>query len=198
MGGKELSQKVLKECLSYSAENGLFIWNINRPLEHFKTVAAQRTYKGRFAGKEAGHHYFDKKSGQTYIQIRLFGKLYLAHRLAWFYETGKWPESLIDHKDGVGTNNKMNNLREVDVPTNGKNCTLSKNNTSGVNGVYWNKANKNWVAEGHYTEDGLNKKKHLGCFSCLEDAKAARLAWENSVGGFTERHGKALDTPHNS
>lgn len=179
----------LLEALTYDAETGNFTWRKDRPLSHVKNMHAYNTYQSRFAGKVAGYSsaYGDKL---LYVQVRLFGKLYLAHRLAWFYMTGKWPENRIDHRDGNGENNRFSNLREVDSPTNGKNCVLSKNNTSGVNGVYWNKANSKWVAEGHYTEDGIHKKKNLGSYIHLEDAKLARLKWQEEQGGFTDRHGK--------
>lgn len=187
----ELTQEVLHEALDYNKETGVFTWKLDRPLSHFKNKHAQNTYLGRFAGKSAGYpsKYGDK--GLYYLQIRIKGKLFLAHRLAWFYVTGVWPNELLDHEDGDGLNNKWDNLREVGSVVNGRNCGLSKNNTSGVNGVYWNKASNKWVAEGHYTEDGIHKKKGLGSYSDLEAAKAARLKWQEEQGGFTERHGNA-------
>jgi HNH endonuclease len=186
----ELSQQLLKEALYYDPETGLFTWRKDRPTEHFKTLSAYKTQTTKLSGKIAGHSepYSDNLN---YIQIRIFGRLYLAHRLAWLYVHGKWPENKIDHFDGNGENNKFTNLREVDSPTNGRNCVLSKNNTSGVNGVYWDKRSSRWIAEGtFYTEDGKPKKKYIGSFSDLEKAKIAREAWQLEQGGFTERHGK--------
>lgn len=121
--------------------------------------------------------------------------MYLGHRLACLYTYGFLPEGVIDHIDGNGLNNRMSNLRAVDSATNGRNSKLSKNNTSGVNGVWWNRANSNWVAEGHYTEAGVNKKKSLGSYSDLGDAKRTRKEWEVSQGNFTERHGQPLTPP---
>lgn len=188
-GGLVLTRELLIECLDYNPDSGLFTWKQDRPLHHFKNEHARNTYLGKFAGKIAGYssQYSDDLS---YVQIRLFTKLYFAHRLAWLYTYGVWPENRIDHEDGNGENNRIMNLREVDAPTNGKNCSISKNNTSGVNGVYWHKQCNKWCAEGHYTENGVNKKKYLGLFTDLEDAKLARENWQNEHGGFTERHGK--------
>lgn len=190
MKKEELSHEVLKTALDYDPETGLFTWNYDRPVSHFKNEAAKNAYLGRFANKPAGHIYHNETHDYSYLQIRLFGDLYMGHRLAWFYCHGEWPE-IIDHIDGNGLNNKISNLRDVGSVLNGRNCKLSKNNKSGVNGVWWHNQNNNWVAEGHYTENGVNKKKSLGSYKDLNDAKAARKAWEESVGGFTERHGTA-------
>lgn len=188
--GEELKHSELLEALDYNKETGVFTWKKNRPLKHFKSEFAKKVYETRFGGKEAGYKYYIAKVDNTYIQIRLFTKLYLGHRLAWFYETGEWPTDIVDHLDGNGSNNSFINLRVVTNTVNSRNCFKSKNNTSGVNGVWFHGQNKNWVAEGHYTENGIHKKKTLGSFKKLEDAAVARRKWEESEGNFTERHGK--------
>lgn len=183
----KLENSILKESLIYCPITGVFKWNKDRPLNHFKHLMAKKVYTTRFAGKIAG--YSCKGLNTSYVQIRLFNKLYLAHRLSWFYYYGKWPEYEVDHIDGDGSNNAIWNLRDVCKQINGKNSKRKKNNTSGVNAVYWNKPTLKWIAEGHYTEDGVNKKKYLGSFKDIEDAKSARVEWQNRQGGFTERHG---------
>lgn len=186
----ELTQKILHEAIDYNKETGLFTWKVDRPLEHFKSKGAHNVYLSRFAGKAAGYASKYGTKGLYYLQIRISGKLFLGHRLAWFYINGVWPEKLLDHEDGNGLNNKYENLRDATPVSNGRNCGLSSNNKSGVNGVYWNKANCKWVAEGHYTEDGIHKKTGLGSYSDLEDARLAREKWQDEQGDFTERHGK--------
>lgn len=186
----KISQELLHEALDYNKETGLFTWKVDRPLSHFKNQGSQKVYLSRFAGKTAGYASKYGTKGLYYLQIRISGKLYLGHRLAWFYVNGVWPEKLLDHEDGNGLNNRYENLRNATPITNGRNCGLSVNNKSGVNGVYWNKANNRWVAEGHYTEDGIHKKTNLGSYSDLEDARLAREKWQEEQGDFTERHGK--------
>lgn len=51
---------------------------------------------------------------QGYLAIQVAGKRYYAHRLAWFYMTGKWPEDEIDHKNRIRNDNRWENLREAD------------------------------------------------------------------------------------
>lgn len=185
----ELTQKLLKEALDYDIEEGSFTWRHDRPVEHFPTLSAYKTQTNKLSGKVAGYT-STCSDNLKYIHIGIFGKKYLAHRLAWFYVTGTWPKGIIDHKDGNGLNNSFENLREVDSTLNGRNCALSKNNTSGVNGVYWDKRSSRWIAEGcYYTEDGKIKKKHIGSFSDIQKAKEAREKWQTEQ-GFTDRHGK--------
>jgi HNH endonuclease len=63
---------------------------------------------GQFKGKIAG---WIAKDGYRYL---MYEKLtYLAHRLAWFYVYGKWPESLIDHIDNDNRNECFFNFREA-------------------------------------------------------------------------------------
>lgn len=177
----------IEESFDYNATSGELYWSLSRPPHHFKTTGAYKVYLSRFAGKRAGCEV--KVGNMTYRQVRLNNVLYMEHQVVWVIENGEF-ETMIDHFDGNGLNNKITNLRPVDRVLNGRNCAMKKNNTSGVTGVYWHKQNNNWVAEGHWTEDGINKKKSLGSYKDISDAKAARELWILECGNFTDRHGK--------
>lgn len=180
-----IDRDLLLATLDYNPLTGVFTWRTDRPQSHFKTYNAFRVYQGKYSGKVAGC--VQSHGSVEYITIRIQGKLHLAHRLAWLFVHGDVPP-LLDHEDGDGTNNKLANLHASDKINNGKNSKMKSNNTSGVTGVYWNKPNSNWVAEGHYTEDGVKRKKSLGSYTHLEDAKKARKVWEE-VNNFSPRHG---------
>ena len=93
---------------------------------------------------------------------------YKAHRLAWFYVTGRWPKNEIDHKNGNNADNRFRNLRKATHAQNMRNRKIQSNNTSGIKGVYWLKRTKRWKAQ-----ISLNRKAiHLGYFSTR--TKAAR------------------------
>jgi hypothetical protein len=81
----------LKEFLIYDPETGLF-------------TKIRRNFKKPFAGTP---------HPVGYIRITIDKRFYLAHRLAWFYVKGKWPEADIDHINGDKTDNRFANLREA-------------------------------------------------------------------------------------
>ena len=60
---------------------------------------------------------------------------------------------------------------------------LIKSNTSGHNGVYYNKKKNLWVAQITFQ----NKTKYLGSFQCLEDAVEARRKGERIYDRFLEQ-----------
>ena len=80
----------IKERLQYEPESGKFTW----------TAAAGK----RYAGKEAGGI-----SVAGYRVIRVFRKNYFAHRLAFLMVTGKEPDDVTDHANGVRSDNRWAN-----------------------------------------------------------------------------------------
>lgn len=127
-------------------------------------------------------------NGKGYLMVQLGVKHYPLHQLAWIYMYGKLPEGIIDHIDHDTLNNAKDNLRCVSQRDNSRNKKLSKNNTSGVTGVFWDKRKEKWTA--HIRVD--KKYIHLGNFDYKEDAINKRLE-ANKLYGFHENHGKLLD-----
>lgn len=124
-----------------------------------------------------------KSSRTDYYRVNVGGKSHLAHRIIWQLYYGSESDGQIDHIDGNGLNNKISNLRSVTPNENMRNCRLSKNNTTGVNGV--------WVQGKKYiAEIMVNRRKiSLGSFDDLKGAKRARKAAEVKY-GFYARHGE--------
>lgn len=93
------------------------------------------------------------------------------HRVIWEMVIGRPLESheYIDHIDGNGLNNRRENLRIATHIENCRNQRISKRNTSGVKGVYWDTLNKRWTVKIRIG----GKKKHIGCFVDIEDARKA-------------------------
>lgn len=149
-----ITQKRLQELLSYDPETGLF------------TNLTQRSIRVKI-GSIAG---CKKPSGA--IEIRLDYKLYFAHRLAWLYIYGKFPEKGLDHINGVKDDNRISNLRRATRQKIGQNVlNPGIDNTCGYLGVCWHKAAKKWNAR-----IGINgKQKNLGYYITAEEAHEAYL-----------------------
>lgn len=159
---KKITQEYLKSVLHYNGESGLFTW--------LKSRGARRS--GSCAGCD---------QGDGYLRIGLRGKLYLAHRLAWFWMTGGWPVSKIDHRDLNGLNNRWKNLREATDSQNRMNTYRRSDNTSGFKGVHWQAPNEKWQAR--IITDG--KRQSLGLFDCAAAAHFAYVvAADKSYGEF--------------
>lgn len=105
-----------------------------------------------------------------YVRIRVDGKKYRAHRLAFLYMTGKWPVGLVDHKDRNTDNNAWLNLREATYGQNKANGKIYKNNAVGLKGVTA-KRNK---FQARIRKDNI--LVHLGTFDRAEDAHEAYIA----------------------
>jgi hypothetical protein len=111
-----ISQSELKAALSYDADTGVFLWRISPcPPVKVGQVAGAKGPKGSW-------------------RIEFCEKNYLAHRLAWFYVHGEWPEQ-IDHINGNRADNRLCNLRPADNSQNQANMGPKKNSHLGIRGV---------------------------------------------------------------
>lgn len=143
-----LTREQLFKTLLYRPIQGDFIW-LNPSKYHSKlhgTIAGSLDAKG-------------------YVRVKIDGKPYLAHRLAWFYMTGAWPKKQLDHRNKVKNDNSWLNLREADDSDQNGNKDLRINNTSGFRGVYYMKRRNVWIAQ-------LCTKpyKYLGSYQTKEEA----------------------------
>lgn len=98
------------------------------------------------------------------------------------------PEGVVtDHIDGDSLNNSVDNLRLVPQVLNTRNRKKHSNNTTGYNGITYNKVSNSFLVR--LALEG--KRKYLGqCFT-LEDAIKLRDSYneERKQSGFTSRHG---------
>ena len=78
-----------------------------------------------------------------YLCTKIHYKTYFVHKIIFLMHYGYIPQ-IVDHIDGNINNNKIENLRAVNLSQNQHNRKQSKNNTSGFKNVSWCKRTQKW------------------------------------------------------
>jgi|AGFS01.1.fsa_nt_gi hypothetical protein len=149
----------LRERLHYDPITGIFV---------------STNLKSRFFGKQVGSI---GSGGYVRLTFTIGNKTvyWLAHRVAWAFYYGKWPDKFIDHKDKDKVNNAILNLRDVDKSTNVYNYSREGKNSSGFRGVFPDYRGDSPRFNAAYG------RKHLGTFSTPEEASNCYLAYVASI-----------------
>ena len=151
----------IKSILSYNYNSGKFTWTVQRG-----SVCA---------GQHAGY-----LGSSGYWQIKVMGRLVLAHRLAWLYARGEWPSEQLDHIDGNPLNNSISNLRECTSAQNHQNRKARSGSTSSHVGVCWEEGRARWRAD--IKISGV--PKYLGRLKDESSAIAAYVAAKRELHSF--------------
>lgn len=151
MADRHLTAARLREVLRYDPETGLF------------EGIGPNTHKRRVGVNSCG-----------YVRVYVDGKMHRAHRLAWLYMTGEWPQA-IDHINGDGCDNRWSNLRSVGVKINNENRRTARvNNTTGLMGVI-RRPNGKFAAAIKAQLGGQRLSIYLGSWETAETAHAVYL-----------------------
>lgn len=161
----EITQSKLQAVFNYSPNTG------------------ELTYRNTSLSGKSGELAVITHSG-GYFTTRINGIDYLTHRVIHMYMTGKWP-NVNDHINHNRQDNRWGNLRNVDNKINLLNTSLSKNSATKVNGVALHKPTNKYRA--YVMVD--RKQVHLGLFTTIEEAAAARAQADLKY-GFHKNHGK--------
>lgn len=148
-----LSYNRAAELLRYEPESGLLTWRVARG-------------NAVIPGSVAGH-----RTPNGYLHVTIDGKGYPAHRIAWLLTHGEFPRGMIDHINGVRSDNRIPNLRDVDTCANQQNkWKAQENNQAGFAGV-------RRTASGRYQAriKSGSQSHHLGMFDTAEQAHSAYL-----------------------
>lgn len=180
-------QEILRRLLDYDPETGALTWRPRTP-DMFAEPGRRspqhrcRNWNSTYAGKKA----LTYQDANGYAVGHIYHQRVLAHRVIWKYVTGQ-DADVIDHIDGDTTNNRLCNLRSVQRADNQRNMRKRKNNTSGVQGVWWHEECKKWQAEimvGY-------RKRYIGLFLEKDEAVSARKEAEIKY-GFHKNHGREM------
>lgn len=181
MDVQTLTPSDVRECVAYDPQTGAFTWT-PRDDASFPNVTAAKIYKRRFEGRPA----FTCIGSQGYPCCRIKQVLVTAHRAAFAVMTGEWPPEQVDHVNGDRRDNRWTNLRLASQDMNSRNMAMPKRNTSGRVGVTFDRSRQKWMAQGWAEK----RKFYLGRFDRLEQAAAARVAFEREH-DFHPNHGRA-------
>ena len=122
-------------------------------------------------------------NGSGYITVVYNKRKYYLHQLIFLMHHGYIPSN-IDHIDGIGSNNRIENLREASVSQNMYNTKLRTDNTSGAKGVHFNKQHKKWQAKLY-----LSKKQVSRFFDTKENAVEFMELFREMAHGQFANHG---------
>ena len=149
---RKLTLSDLRRKLHYDPVSGVFIW--------------KETHQHR-VGIAAG----TLKSGtRQYRIINIGGVLYRANRLAWFYMTGEWPRTDVDHINGDRSDDRWSNLRLATRAQNNAYRHTQSVASSGERGVHFDPARrKPWRA----FVSVENKTRVIGSFATKQEAANA-------------------------
>ena len=168
----------------------------NRNTDDNWTIGNYKTNRYRYVDDYIEVEIYGQKEyhiGQIDIDFldRFTERTWTAHKLKnTFYmtssETIKFPDDkyfhrlvlpevdIVDHKYGNGLNNRKKNLRDGSDRVNQNNNALQDNNTSGTNGVSFNKTQQRWCAS--WYEDGVQQYKYFSIKKYGSDEKAKQKA----------------------
>ena len=148
-----VTAEMLRSVLKYNRVTGIFTWRVKRRVSEIGDVA------GRV-----------RKDG--YMDVFIFGRMFLLHRLAWLYVKGEWPLAEVDHRDLNKMNMRWRNLRPASRAQN--NSNVNARNKIGLKGVFFKEAMK---ARPYQSVIRLNgATRHLGFYATAQEAHEAYVA----------------------
>ena len=167
--------ETLNQMLSYCPSTGDLTWKPRADDAYRATW-----WNAVMAGKKAGSAH----SG-GYLRLMIDGAHHMAHRVIWKMMHGFDPVQ-VDHINGVSSDNRLENLRDVSHQINSKNRKLYRNNTSGIPGLMFHTRDNVWVAK-----IGVRGKQvQLGSFCTKEEGIAAIIA-AHVLLDYHENHGRS-------
>ena len=155
----------LQELFAY--QDGALFWKVSR---------GPNKVVGRCAGG---------LSSSGYLQVKIGGKRYKAHRLIWVWHGNDLPDGYeVDHINGNALDNRIANLRLATHAQNVRNTSMRKDNTSGAKGVSWSLKAQRWISYVQFE----GKKHYVGLFDDFAEAAMAAQRKREDLHGVFARH----------
>jgi len=177
-----MAEAIIKMPNEFIEVNGVKAYAVPGWPEYYVTtdgrVFSLKLSGGRWlsAGKKSGYSSFC-------LHKNAVRKNYPVHRIMamTFFEDWQEGESVVDHVDGVRSNNDISNIRLVDYCENAWNSRSRKSNNSGFIGAHFDNAKGKWIA----SIGNRGTRKTIGRFkTAIEAAVAYDIAAIQNRGGF--------------
>jgi hypothetical protein len=149
-----LTQSELKRHFSYNKDTG-----------EFKRI-------NRKGGNGSVDHY-------GYLILKIKGYQYKAHRMAWLYTYGENPKRVIDHKNGIKLDNRIDNLRDVLPAVNVRNTRRLPNPKTGHIGIYYDSITKGLKKNFTFKAEGKTYR-----FKTLNEAIEVKKELTKNIEGY--------------
>jgi hypothetical protein len=140
----------ISELLTFDPLSGALTWRVTRTNVKAGTVARNVSTHG-------------------YLTVRIDGRRYPVHRVAWLLFYGTAPVGQIDHINGNRRDNRIANLRLAGPRDNAANSRIRRDNSTGFKGV--SRRGCRFIAS--IQSNGI--QHHLGTFDTAMEASAAYL-----------------------
>jgi len=161
-----LTAEIVRRLIDYDPHSGGMWWRVDR---HGKARAGMRA---------------TRLKGDGYLQVKVCGRLYAAHRVAWLHFYGVWPEGDLDHINGDPADNRITNLRIANDSLNAANRRAHSTSASGIKGVSRLPSGR-WRAAITF----LGRRHHLGVYDTPDEASSAYFAKARELFGDFARAG---------
>lgn len=161
MATPNITAELLRTLVSYDPSTG-----------EFTRIAHVFSENGRRSGQSKLGPMTRKPNAVGYITFSVNRTNVLAHRLAWLYMTGDWPDGVIDHINGNRADNRWENLRPSDATLNQQNQRKAKSGSVvDLLGVTVDKVSGKYIAQITHNYRHI----HIGRFDTAAEAHAAYL-----------------------
>jgi hypothetical protein len=154
----------LKVVLKYDPRTGHLTW-------------LRKSARGAI-GARAGY-----VGSRGYRYIRVNGRSYLEHRIAWALHYGEWPTIDVDHINRDKTDNRLSNLRQASPSENAHNVPARAGAVSQFKGVFLERKHNRLKWRARIKANGV--RRHIGWFDDeVEAAHAYDAAALDMMGEF--------------
>ena len=170
-----LTAELVRKLVRYEPDTGRLFW-LERPAELFSSrwPGQEQATADYWNRRNAGRECFLGEDEDGYRIGSIFDLTRKAHRVAWAIQTGSWPTTQIDHRNGVRNDNRWANLRLATEVQNRRNSAPELARASDFKGVTWHKRDQVWFTRIYV--DG--QRIQLGTF---DDEVAAARAYDEAA-----------------